>query len=372
MNEKKYKIIFVGSFPKKGKIIYGGQYTACKALLNSEFGEKYNLYTIDSTSISNPPPNFLIRILLAIKRLIEFSYKVILFKPRVVIIFVADKFSAIEKGLMILISKLFNKNVLIFPRAGALINQCRNIFFKKYINFTFNKADLFLCQGKTFQEFAIKKLNFSKCKAPIIPNWTANSKLLEIGRDRNFNQDNKTAEILFIGWLEEFKGVKEILKAAYILKNKKYNFHIYLAGDGNMMTYAKSFIKKFNLEKNISLTGWIDNSYKKKLLSKSTIFLLPSWNEGLPNAMIEAMSAGLACIISKVGMVPDYAIDGFNSLLVEPKNVQNIVRSLEKVLQNPLLRQKLSKNAYQTAKSNFSLDNGLKLLTKEIENLIEV
>ena len=88
--------------------------------------------------------------------------------------------------------------------------------------------------------------------------------------------------------------------------------------------------------------------------------------------MIEAMSAGLACIISKVGMVPDYAIDGFNSLLVEPKNVQNIVRSLEKVLQNPLLRQKLSKNAYQTAKSNFSLDNGLKLLTQEIENLIEV
>ena len=372
MRKEKLKIIFVGSFPKKGTKIYGGQYTACRALLNSEFAENYNLFTIDSTSISNPPPNLLIRLLFAIKRLIEFSFKVFKLKPKIIIIFVADKFSAIEKGLMILISKLFNKNVLIFPRAGSLLTQYKNICFKKYINFTFSKADLFLCQGKTFQEFAIRNLNFHKIQAPIIPNWTADAELLKIGKERSIRLDDESVNILFIGWLEEFKGVKEILKAAYILKNKNYNFHIYFAGDGKMMPFAKSFISKFNLKKNISLLGWINNSEKKKFLSKSTIFLLPSWNEGLPNSMIEAMSAGLTCIISKVGTIPDYAINGHNSLLVEPRNVQDIVKCLEKVLRNPPLRKKLSKNAYQTAKSNFSLNNGLKLLTKEIENLNEV
>lgn len=371
MKKEKHKIIFVGSFPEKRKSIYGGQYTACKAILDSDFSNNFNLHTIDSSSISIPPPNLLIRSFFAIKRLIKLTYKIIKFQPKIIIIFVADKFSAIEKGLMIIISKSFNKNVIIFPRAGALLDQYKNILFKKYIDFTFNKANLFLCQGKAFQNFATKKLNFSKSQAPIIPNWTANSELLKIGKYRHFNFNNKAVKILFIGWLEEFKGVKEILEAAYILKNKKYSFHIYFAGDGNMMSFAKQFIIKFDLENHISLLGWVNDSEKNKLLSESNIFLLPSWNEGLPNAMIEAMSAGLACIISKVGMIPDYAINEFNSLLVEPKNVENIVSSLEKVFKNPNFRKMLSKNAYQTAKSNFTIKHGLKLFRQEIEKLIK-
>ena len=106
-------------------------------------------------------------IILCCKRSTKLYSQIKLIKPDVVLLFTADKSSAIEKGLMILISKLVNIPVMVFPRAGALKNQyLNNKLLKIFLNFIFSKADVFLCQGKSFQEFAIKKLNFSPRSAP--------------------------------------------------------------------------------------------------------------------------------------------------------------------------------------------------------------
>ena len=70
-----------------------------------------------------------------------------------------------------------NISIMIFPRAGALIGQYyKSKFLRLYLKYTFSKSNIFLCQGKSFQKFAIEELNFSKSKAPIIPNWTAKKK----------------------------------------------------------------------------------------------------------------------------------------------------------------------------------------------------
>ena len=89
-------------------------------------------------------------------------------------------------------------------------------------------------------------------------------------------------KILFLGWLEDFKGVKEILKACKILKQKKYNFHTCFAGEGSFKNYALNFVKMNNLQEYVSLVGWADETKKSQLLESSNIFLLPSWNEGFP------------------------------------------------------------------------------------------
>ena len=317
------KLLLIGAFPKKNsnKKIFGGQITACQELITSNYFNEFCLKTLDSTSISNPPPNILVRATFALKRIINLFLNLILFKPNIVIIFVADKSSALEKGLMILISKMFHFRVMIFPRAGSLIDQFKkNKIFNLFIKRTFSKADIFLCQGKTFQEFAINNLGFDINKAPIIPNWTANSDHLQIGLRRINSKENNLNRILFMGWVENFKGIGEILESIYILKNKKYNFHLFIAGDGNAKNSVLNFIKKFNLEDYVTLRGWVDNEEKLKILKKTNIFLLPSWNEGFPNAMIEAMSAGMSCIVSNVGLIPDFLTNEQNALLINQKN----------------------------------------------------
>ena len=232
----------------------------------------------------------------------------------------ADKSSALEKGLMILISKMFHIGVMIFPRAGSLINQFKKTVFNFFIKKTFSKANVFLCQGKTFQEFAIKNLGFDLDKAPIIPNWTASSDHFYKLIRRINRKENNLNRILFMGWVENFKGIGEILESIYILKNKKYNFHLYIAGDGSVKNLVLNFIKKFNLEDYVTLLGWVDNEEKLKMLKTTNIFLLPSWNEGFPNAMIEAMSAGMSRIVSNVEMILDFLTNEQNALLINPKN----------------------------------------------------
>lgn len=368
----KIKLLIVGSFPdSKIKNIYGGQLTACKALINSEFSRKFNILKINSSTFSNPPPNIIIRSIFASIRMIKFIYKIIFDKPHVILIFVADKFSALEKGSMIIIAKILNKKVMIFPRAGALINQYfKSSIFRNFLNFSFSKSDIFLCQGISFQNFATRNLNFTKEKAPIIPNWTAKKEYLSLGSNRDYFTGETFPKILFLGWLEEYKGINELLAAANILKVKKYKFHISLAGDGSCKKHIKNYIRENKLERYISLIGWIDDSKKIQILEESNIFLLPSWNEGFPNSLIEAMSAGLACIVTKVGMIPDFVENEENCLLISHKKVEEIVMSLEKLFENSQLRQKIANNGHLHANRNFRADNGLELLSNEIKNLI--
>ena len=97
--------------------------------------------------------------------------------------------------------------------------------------------------------------------------------------------------------------------------------------------------------------------------------MLPSWNEGFPNALIEAMSAGLACIVSSVGNIPDFLTNGHNCILIKPKSPVDIFKAIERLLKDKEFLRKISENGHLYAYSNFTADNGLKLLTEEIEKL---
>lgn len=371
-NLPKKKILIVGSFPKNlsNKKIYGGQLTACKKLKESIFFKKYKVSTLDSTSINNPPPNAFIRAFFSIKRFIVFFNTLNFKRPEVVILFLADGLSAIEKGVMVIIAKFCQLKVMIFPRAGKLIKQYEsNLIIRKLINLLFKKADIFLCQGKTFQTFATKYLGFTNDFSPIVPNWTASDEYLKIGSYRNYRKNFKCPRIIFIGWVEDFKGIFELIEAAKMLKEKQYSFHITIAGNGNALKKAYELTQIYNLTQNITFTGWVSLETKIELLKIHNIFVLPSWNEGLPNAMIEAMSAGLACIVSDVGMIPDYIQNEYNGLIFENKKVKELYRALIKLVGNEEFTRKIAMNGFQYAKSNFSIENGIGILSEQVERI---
>ena len=119
----KLKILVVGGFPKKGKEVYGGIITSCDLLLKSSIRDRFEVIILDSSQISNPPPNIVIRGLLSIWRLFLLIIKILKHKPQASLIFASDGWSSIDKGLMILICRFYLSKTLIFPRAGNLINQ---------------------------------------------------------------------------------------------------------------------------------------------------------------------------------------------------------------------------------------------------------
>lgn len=361
----------VGGFPVgQTRKVYGGQVAAGMRLLESTFVETHSVHTIDTSQISNPPPSFLIRLLLACKRLLIFFRNVLLQRPDVAIIFLADGASAIEKGVMVRIACAFNVPVMIFPRAGSLIRSYfSNRLFAAFVRNTLGRSDMFLCQGISFQKFAVQELGYSEESAPIIPNWTASEEHLQIGTHRNYQQNYTWPKVLFLGWLEEFKGVFDLLEAARILRGKAVDFHLTFGGDGAALPKARQFVEQHQLGEYITFAGWVDEEEKSDLLRSSDIFVLPSWSEGLPNAMIEAMSAGLSCVVTNVGMIPDYVVDGRDALVIKPHDQIGLVKALKTLILDQSHRESISKNGLHLARSQFSLENGASLLTAAVEQV---
>ena len=368
---KKDRILIVGSFqkPEKQKI-FGGIAKSCYEILNSKSFSEFDIITIDSTSLSVPPPNYIIRLIFALKRIIQLIIKLSFEKPACCLFFCSDGSSAIEKGLMIIISKIFGIKCLIFPRAGNLINQVkRNQVFKFYIKNLFKQADKFLCQGEDWQKFALEILKINNSKLEVVPNWTATEELLKLGIDRKINS-NKELQLLYVGWLIKEKGISELLKSFKDIISKNYKVKLLIIGDGPYATEINQFIIKNNLHELINISGWLNSKDLLEAYKQSDIFILPSWQEGMPNALIEALATGLPSISTSVGVIKNYFIDKNHILIVPPKNENKLTKAIEKLILDVNFRIKLSKNGFNQVQEVFNSNKGLSNLAILIKSTI--
>tara|TARA_Y100001935_G_scaffold68384_1_gene57282 strand:+ start:825 stop:1931 length:1107 start_codon:yes stop_codon:yes gene_type:complete len=367
---KKSRILIIGSFPKKNDKIYGGINKSCKILIDSKEFEKYEILTIDSSISNNSIPNLILRSVLSIKRFNKLIYYLLFNRPKTILIFCSDGLSAIEKGLMIWITNQFNISSMIFPRAGHLIEQVhKSKIFHFIIKYLFNYSSVFLSQGKNWSKFAENKLSIKRESIVEISNWTATRDLLEIGKKRLIKEKD-TLKILFVGWLEKEKGVIEILKSLAQLNKENYRFNMYFIGDGSLMNYAQTFIHKNNLEEIVFLKGWKDLEELKEFYNLCDIFVLPSWKEGMPNSLIEALASGLPSIVSNVGVISNYLEHNFDTFFIEPKNQSALSNAIKKMITEINLRKKISKNSLMTAKNVFLENKSLRKLSELIDNQI--
>jgi len=369
----KPKVLVVGAFPLgRKKRIYGGQVSVCLRLLESSFVVSNTVRTIDTTQISNPPPPLAIRAVLALWRVVLFGWELLFHRPDVALLFVARGASVYEKGLMVRLATLGGVPVMVFPRAGGLLQDFTDSSaHARFVRATLARANLFLCQGRTFQIFAVEKLGFDQAHAPIIPNWTAREEHLQIGGARTPPLPGSMPRLLFLGWLEEPKGVFDLLDGVLRLTQAGSPLHVTFGGDGSALPAARDFVARHKLRDQVTFAGWVDGETRNTLLRESDIFVLPSWNEGLPNAMIEAMSARLACVLTDVGMISDYVVDGHDALVVPARNVAALTSAIARLLADPVLRARLADNGHALARSQFSLEGGVDRLNAAIRLAVQ-
>lgn len=367
---KKPELLIVGSFPKKNQRIYGGIARSCEILIESSYLSQFEIIKFDSSQQSKPRPVLLLRSYRAFIRLIKFPFVLSIKRPKVILIFCSSGFSAVEKGIMITISKLFRIPVLIFPRAGSLIKQVEGSkLFLFIIKSLFSNANYFLCQGENWRQFALDKIKFDSERTRIISNWTATNDLLELGSSKNHRNSKKLINFLFVGWVIKEKGVEELILAFKKLKLKGYNIKLTITGDGNLLKSLKKYVYEHSLSNEIFFTGWLNKSDLKKVFEKNDAFVLPSWEEGMPNSLIEALASGLSCITSNVGVVSNYLVNNHHALYVKPGDIDDIENAMERIIIDSELRKNLSKSGHLLAKNVFLTNNSLKNLASTLNQL---
>jgi glycosyltransferase involved in cell wall biosynthesis len=162
-------------------------------------------------------------------------------------------------------------------------------------------------------------------KMTVLPNAVVAKRFPEVERAPG------TKTIIYLGRLQESKGLSEIVEACRLLTEQGFKFKFTCFGTG---PDEKEFIRRMTsaLGDNFYYGGVIAGTEKVQALNAADIFLMPSRFEGLPLALLEAMAAGCVPIVSNKGSIPTVIEDGRNGFLVDPGDITQIVGKLKFLL----------------------------------------
>lgn len=148
--------------------------------------------------------------------------------------------------------------------------------------------------------------------------------------------DDGRLHILFLGLLEEAKGVADIIEAARRSASRwAGRVVIHIGGEGPLRQMVEEAQADPAMGGTIVYEGYVSGQHKIDLLNRCRVYLLPSYAEGLPVSIIEAMSYGMAVIASAVGGIPTQVTDGINGILITPGDVDGMTAAIDRLLSDP-------------------------------------
>jgi glycosyltransferase involved in cell wall biosynthesis len=143
--------------------------------------------------------------------------------------------------------------------------------------------------------------------------------------------------ILFLGLVGQSKGVFDLIHATSLLRG---NFLLTICGEGEI-DIARKLVTSLGLEGKVVFPGWVRGNEKDELFARTRIFVLPSYDEGVPIVVLEAMSWAVPVVATLVGGTPEIVSHGIEGLLVTPGNIQELALALEQLLADPERCQKM-------------------------------
>lgn len=216
---------------------------------------------------------------------------------------------------------------------------------KKLVQWSLETTDVVIVLSESWRIF-VQKIAPS-AKIVVINNYvTPPQKSEYLPQENRFN-------VLFLGVLGQRKGIYDLVSAWSEVVSKYPHAKLIIGGNGEI-EQVKKLIIDLGLHDSIDLLGWVGGNDKLKLLADTDVFVLPSYNEGLPMSVLEAMAWQRAVVTTKVGGIPELICNKVDGLLIDPGNVSALLESLLDLAGNPSLRISLADNARQKILMNFS------------------
>lgn len=159
--------------------------------------------------------------------------------------------------------------------------------------------------------------------------------------------------VLFLGKLAAAKGVFDLLVAWKRVRADVDGARLVLAGDGDLDA-ARQQIARLGLADSVELTGWVSGAVKDRLIARTAVCVLPSYFEGMPMSLLEAMGQGIPCVASTVGGIPDMITQGVEGCLIQPGDVKALADALIEMLTHEERYAAMSQAALARFTSDFS------------------
>jgi colanic acid/amylovoran biosynthesis glycosyltransferase len=182
-------------------------------------------------------------------------------------------------------------------------------------------------------------------------------------RERNFPPRSSEGEWRFVqaGRLIEKKGLPVTLGAFANFLRQYSNATLTIAGEGPLWTQLQDLARELKIDQRVAFTGFISQEQLRDIYYASHIFLHPSQTghdgnqEGIPNAMLEAMASGLPVFATQHGGIPEAIENGVNGVLVPEHDHEELARTLLNATQDPGFLSRIARSGAEVVRKNFDL-----------------
>lgn len=294
---------------------------------------------ISTTGISHCKVMNLIILFIAIVKIIVQlpSYKI-------AHIHTASNVSFWRKTLLINILKLCNKKIIIHIHGGK---------FKEFYNTspdkiksTLLKADRVVVLSNSWKLYFENIIGLNN--VCVVNNVISKPMLTK-------TEKNDKIHFLFLGNLSRAKGFFDLFEAIITSKKELEGKAVFHIGGNGDVEEINNYIVEHDVKDLIKLHGFVQGAIKNELLNKCDVFILPSYIEGLPISILEAMSYGAAIISTKVGGIPDI-VNSNNGILINPGEINELASSIIFLINNPVIVEKMKTEGLKISNS-YSKEN---------------
>jgi glycosyltransferase involved in cell wall biosynthesis len=332
--------------------VKGGISTVIKEYLRTELPKRHRIVLV-STHVDGTKFRKLAQ---AAFGLIKMMASLTLQKIDIVHIHGGDIVSISRKLVYFRLARLFECKIIFHFHGASFLDQYSYApeLLRNGIARMFEKADLVICLSESWNR-AVHDIAPS-AKVKVIFN-SINLPALQKTEVKCGN----TVQIVFLGLIGERKGVFDLLEVVKCLIDDNYKVNFSIAGNGDTERLI-SEINRMNICEQVKYLGWINEQQRDALFRGADIFVLPSYAEGMPMSILEAMSYCLPIISTPVGGIPELVVDGETGFLVEPGDLQSLFEKITDLVTNKAKRDRFGQQGRRIIEQKYDINKNVNII----------
>jgi glycosyltransferase involved in cell wall biosynthesis len=265
-------------------------------------------------------------------------------------IHLAERLSLLRKGMLMLLCKALGLPMVVHLHAAQFAPFYRQLpaparwLTRRVLQLPAGQIVL----GQRASEFMTDEIGVPAQRVHIVPNGVPAPLVAR-------RRDAAVRHVLFVGNLSERKGVSDLLRALGLPGWDRKRTQVLLAGGGDVQSY-RAQAQAMGLDPWLQFTGWLGPQQVAQRMAQADVLVLPSYDEGLPLVILEAMAQGVAVVCTPVGEIAQFITDEQEALFVQPGDSQALARQIQRVLADDALRSRLETAGQQLYARRFSME----------------
>ena len=260
--------------------------------------------------------------------------------------------SFLRKAVLFFLSKCLGCRVIFHIHSGGFLDyyHSRSKMMRGFIRYVLKTSDHVVVLTASWKK-KLEELIQDGTRISVVGNPIDTSKYHPFAKPSTVEQQ---PHLLYLGALIKNKGVYDIVDCMRRLKDMGVDCRATLAGDREL-DKVRARSKEAGVEERIELPGWVGEATKIELLKSADLLVLPSYHEGLPLCVLEAMAFGLPVVCSNAGGLKDIVKHGENGFVITPGDIDGMANAIATFVTSPALREQMGRRNADTVQNTYSI-----------------